>query len=200
MDYDSMNIRLRATGEDAREILAMIASGQLPEPSSVNVVGANDAPQVVANTVAEESVAVMNQTYEEAKEPAKRNGLFDADRGRSRWDRGEEAILMRLLLNGSTVEEVAQTLGRTIAAVKARISRLGINFQKVRSERTDAVITNENDITSISVHNPVLREFVYAFVEANRENYPTMMACLEAAASQAGCSVATIKRIHYPPN
>jgi hypothetical protein len=193
MEYKSINIRVRATGDDAEKILALLGETNL----NVTVI-AQEAPTKSEPRQVEVEPPALSGELELLETKVSDNGPFAEDRSRSRWDRGEEAILMRLMLDGASVEKVAGTLGRSVAAIKGRISRLGINFQKVRADRTDAILVDvDGEVTDISIKNPVLREFVHAFVEANRDDYDTMTACLEAAAKEAGCSTSTVKKIHY---
>ena len=100
-------------------------------------------------------------------------------------------------MDGKDVNEVAKLLGRTEAAVRVRMSKRGLTFQVKRADITDGVLTQSGDVTKISIKDPNLQQFVYAFVEAHRDEYDTMAQCLEEAAVKAGCSINTVKRIHY---
>jgi hypothetical protein len=184
-----VNIKIRVTGEDAVKIVSILSGTDIADNLTVTPVDT-----MVERTVTTQS-SLTNQTVSEG-EPSP-VGAFDTDRARARWDRSEEALLARYLMDGKDVSEVAKMLGRTEAAVRVRMSKRGLTFQVKRADLTDAVLTLSGDVTKISIKDPNLQHFVYAFVEAHREEYDTMAQCLEEAAIKAGCSVNTIKRIHY---
>lgn len=186
MEYKSMNIRVRATGDDAEEILALLGETDL----NVTV--------ITREIPTEEELGLLEELGTKMGRKVSKGEPFAEDRSHSRWDCGEEAILMGRILNGVSVEEAAMTLGRSLPAIKSRLNRLGISFQKVSSDRTVATLVDGGcEVTDIDVKNEVLRHFIHSFVKANRGDYGTVTACLEAAAEEVRCPMSIVKRIHY---